>query len=112
MTPRTIIPMTPRLPAPRAKKLWPMPPATSEERLERIEALGQRIAGYVQFMCAAGTPHGASPDAKKKAVDAFYEKTVVLDPQLAHTHETSQLKKPEPAATRHEHANDSLRQGN
>ena len=82
---------TPRLPAPRAKMYWPTAPTTTQERLIRIEALGQRIAGYVQSMCRADNSNGTSVDAREKAVQAFYEQMVVLDRQLGRIQEDFQL---------------------
>ncbi len=91
MITKTIAPSTPRLPAPRPKMLWATPPCTTEERLLRIEVMGQRIAGYVQFMCQVGNSNGVSADAKEKAVEAFYEQIVVLERQLGRIHEDFQL---------------------
>jgi len=61
---------------------WQVPPSTTEERLERIEAMGKRINGKVQFMCQVGTLNGTSAEAKEKAVIAFYEWMTVLERQL------------------------------
>ena len=44
------------------------PPLTTEDRLMHIRALGQRIKGYVRFMCAVGTLESCSGEAKQKAV--------------------------------------------
>lgn len=52
------------------------------ERLQRIEAMGLRIHGYVQFMCQVGSLDGTSDEAKERAVTAFYERMVVVDNQL------------------------------
>lgn len=91
MTTKTIALATPRLPVPRPGMLWPRPPCTTEERLERIESMGRRIAGYVQFMCQAGNANGASADAKEKAVRSFYEQMVILERQLGRIQEDFQL---------------------
>jgi hypothetical protein len=53
-----------------------------EERLQRIEAMGQRISGYVRFMCQAGSLNGTSVEAKERAVRAFYERMVIVEKQL------------------------------
>ena len=90
MTTKEITTITPRLPAPRPKLLWPTRPCSTEQRLERIDVLGQRIAGYVRFMCQADS-NGSSPDARAKAIDAFYEQIVVLERQLGNIHENYQL---------------------
>jgi hypothetical protein len=71
--------------------LWPTRPCTTQERLERIESLGQRIAGYVQLMCQAGNANGASADTREKAVTAFYEQIVVLEGELGRIYEEFQL---------------------
>jgi hypothetical protein len=91
MIAKPIAPATPRLPAPRPKLLWATPPCTTEERLARIEVLGQRVAGYVAFMCQMGNSNGVSADAKEKAVDAFYEQMVVVEARLGRIHENFQL---------------------
>ncbi len=67
------------------------PPWTTAERLQRIEALGQRINGYVQFMCQAGNPNHASDEARDKAVVAFYEQMVLLERHLGRIHDDFQL---------------------
>jgi hypothetical protein len=67
------------------------PPWTTEERLQRIRALGQRIDKYVEDMCAVGTLNGTSAEAKDKAVAAFYERMVVLERQLGHIREELHL---------------------
>jgi len=54
-----------------------------DERLQRIAALGQRINGYIQFICAAGGLNGTSTEAKERAVAAFYERMVLLEGQLS-----------------------------
>ncbi len=78
MTTKTKLPRSaaPQLP------LAQTPPWTTDERLQRIEAMGQRINGYVQFMCQAGNQNGTSTEARDKAVIAFYEQMIVLERQL------------------------------
>jgi hypothetical protein len=68
--------------APVQRPLTDRPPWTTEERLKRIEAMGQRINGYVQFMCAIGNQNRTSAEARDKAITAFYEQMVVLERQL------------------------------
>jgi hypothetical protein len=70
---------------------WPSPPWTQEERLARIEALGQRIDGFIRFMCQIGSLKGASAEAKERAVTAFYERMVVVESQLGRIQEEFQL---------------------
>jgi hypothetical protein len=71
--------------------LWPAPPWTTEERLKRIEALGERVTGYVQFMCQVSNLKGTSAEAKDKAVAAFYERLAVLERQLGRIQEDLRL---------------------
>ena len=94
MTTNTKTPATPATPLAatgRPGGPWPTPPDTTEERLRRIEALGQRINGYVQFMCQVGNLKGTSPEAKEKAVVAFYERMVVVERQLGRIQDDIQL---------------------
>ena len=61
---------------------WAAPPLTTAERLKCIEALGERIAGYVRFMSAVGTLDGSSQELKERAVAAFYEQLARTEGQL------------------------------
>src|SRR5262245_50187896 len=61
---------------------WTAPAWTMAERLERIAALGQRVEGYVRFMCDIAAFGGASDEAKERAVTAFYEKMITVERQL------------------------------
>jgi 3-deoxy-D-arabino-heptulosonate 7-phosphate (DAHP) synthase class II len=61
---------------------WAAPPLTTEDRLKCIEALGERIAGYVRFMSAVGTLNGSSKELKERAVAAFYEQLALTEGQL------------------------------
>ena len=70
---------------------WPTPPWTMAERLQRIEALGNRINGYVRFICQAGSLGGSSDEAKEKAVIAFYERLAALENQLDRIQENLRL---------------------
>jgi hypothetical protein len=67
------------------------PPWTTEERLQRIQALGQRVEGYVRFICAVGELSGTSAEAKEKAVAVFYERLAILEHQLGRIQEELQL---------------------
>ncbi len=72
----------------------PMPqtPAwTTEERLQRIEALGQRVDKYIQFMAQVGNLNATSAEAKERAIIAFYEQLVVMERQLGRIHDEFQL---------------------
>jgi len=61
---------------------WAAPPLTTEARLKCIEALGERIAGYVRFITAVGTLDGSSQEQKDRAVAAFYEQMTRAEGQL------------------------------
>lgn len=67
------------------------PPLTTEDRLARIQALGQRVDGYIQFMCQVGSLNGTSAEAKERAVTAFYERMVIVESQLGRIHEALRL---------------------
>ncbi len=67
------------------------PPVTTEERLLRIQVLGERIAAYVQFMGAVGDLKGSSLEAKENAVGAFYERLSTAERQLGRIHNDLQL---------------------
>jgi hypothetical protein len=67
------------------------PPENMEERLQRIEAMGQRIDTYIKFMCQVNSLTGTSAEAKERAATAFYERLVVLENQLGRIHEDLRL---------------------
>ncbi len=69
----------------------PTPPWTLEERLHGIEAMGQRIDGYIRFMCQVASLNGASAEAKERAVTAFYERLVLVESQLGRIQEDLRL---------------------
>jgi hypothetical protein len=62
-----------------------------EERLRRIEAMGQCINGYVQYMCQVGSLNSTSAEAKERAVTAFYERMVIVEGQLGRIQEDLRL---------------------
>jgi hypothetical protein len=66
-------------------------PQTTDERLAHIRVLGARVAKYVRGLRAAGPPHGASAEAKEKAVAVFYERLASLESQLSRIYEEFQL---------------------
>ena len=45
---------------------WFIPPLTLETRLVRIQALGQRIAGHIDFICGVANLAGSSVEAKRR----------------------------------------------
>lgn len=89
--PTTSVSKKPTSPVPVGLPISPTLPWTHEERLQRIEAMGERIAGYVRFMCQVGNLAGASDEAKTKAVAAFYEKMVTVERQLGQIHDGFRL---------------------
>lgn len=93
---QTKAPPSSRAAAPRARKQplaaasAPSPTSTSDH-LQRIGAMGERVSGYIQFMCAVGTLSGTSAEAKERAVADFYEQMVVLERELGRIAEELQL---------------------
>jgi hypothetical protein len=67
------------------------PAWTTQERLHRIQAMSQRINGYVKFLCEVGNRNGTSAEARERVVVAFYERMVVLEQQLGQIQEDFQL---------------------
>jgi hypothetical protein len=61
------------------------------ERLQHIEAMGQRINGYIQFIAQVSALSGTSTEAKERAVTAFYERMVLLERQLGRIQENLRL---------------------
>jgi hypothetical protein len=61
---------------------WAIPASTTEERLQRIAALGQRVGAHVRFMGQVGGLVGTSAEAKDSAVKAFYNRLVAAEGQL------------------------------
>lgn len=70
---------------------WSTPPWTLDERLQRIEALSQRVNGYVQFICQVGSLAGSSNEVKDRAVKAFYDRMVTMESQLGSIQESLKL---------------------
>jgi hypothetical protein len=58
-------------------------PTTTDERLQRIAALGERVAEHVRFASGVASMTGVSGEAKDRAVAAFCERLTVLEGQLA-----------------------------
>jgi hypothetical protein len=70
---------------------WQSPPRTQAERLQRIESMGQRLTGYIRFICQVESLNGSSPEAKDRAVTAFYERLLTLESQLRRIQEELRL---------------------
>jgi hypothetical protein len=66
---------------------WDGIPLTGEQRLKRIEALGERIAGHVRFMCQVASLEGSSAEMKERALTAFYERMILVETQLGRLRE-------------------------
>lgn len=71
--------------------LWTTPAWTLEERLQRIEVMGQRLNGYIQFIGQVASMTGTSGEAKERAVKAFYERMLAVDGQLGRIQENLKL---------------------
>ena len=93
MTTRVTVPSGPATPVAEAMPVstWPTPPWTLEERLQRIEAMGQRINGYIRFICQIGSLTGTSTEAKERAVAAFYDRLAAVEGQLQRIQEDLRL---------------------
>ena len=72
----------PAPPAPWPPSAWAAPPLTTEERLQRIAALGERVAAYVRFMGEVGGLVGTSGEMKERALTAFYERLAAAESEL------------------------------
>lgn len=67
------------------------PPVNRDERVKRIEIMGQRIDGYIKFMCEVAGMSGSSGEAKELGIAFFYEQLVVLENQLRLIHDNFRL---------------------
>ena len=67
--------------------LLPRPVWTMQDRLQRIQALGEQISKYIKFMCEVEKLAGTSTEAKERSVAAFYERMVTLEQQLGRIQE-------------------------
>ena len=70
---------------------WRQPPVTTQDCVERIEALGQRVDGHVRFMCAVGKLGSTSAEAKHQAAADFYDRLQILERVLRRIREELQL---------------------
>jgi hypothetical protein len=53
--------------------------------------MGQRISGYIRFICQVGSLNGTSTEAKERAVAAFYDRLVAVEGQLNRIQEDLRL---------------------
>jgi hypothetical protein len=56
-----------------------------------MEALGQRIADHIFFMCGPNTLNGSSAEAKERALEAFYQQMIVVERDLDRARQQFQL---------------------
>jgi len=87
-SPRTIPPGTP---VPWPPSPWGAPPLTTEERLQCIEVLVERIASHARLLPPGGGRNGVSAEARDQAVRAFYERLVQAEEELRHIQEKLRL---------------------
>jgi hypothetical protein len=66
-------------------------PLSPESPLVRIRAMGQRIEGYIQYICSVGHLNGSSAEAKHRAVTDFCARLSVLEQELCRIQEELQL---------------------
>jgi hypothetical protein len=66
-------------------------PWTTEERLEHIKALGERIQAYVHFMGKVSGMPGTSAESRDRAVEVFYDRLVIAERQLGRVQEDLEL---------------------
>ncbi len=62
---------------------WRTPPATPEDCLTRIRALGRRVEAHIEFICEAGNLPSNSSEAKQRAATACYERLRALERALS-----------------------------
>jgi hypothetical protein len=67
------------------------PALSTEDRLFRIRALGERIERQVEFICSVSKLPGASAEAKDRAVAVFHERLLIAERQLDKVQEELQL---------------------
>src|SRR5690242_14738613 len=66
---------------PKAVSVTP-PSLTVEEHVHCIEALSQRMDGYIRFMCQLGSEPGSSNEVKERALAVFHDQMIVVERQL------------------------------
>ncbi len=84
-------PPTSKAPLAATAELPRTPPATAEEFLMHITALGKRVEGHVAFMCAVERMNGTSAEAKTKALTMFYQRLVGMELELNRVREELEL---------------------
>jgi hypothetical protein len=71
--------------------LFPTAPTTTEGRLLHVRVLGQKIDGYIHFMCALSRLNGSSAETKHKAVAVFHERLAAMEKELGRIQEELRL---------------------
>jgi hypothetical protein len=84
-------PPTSKAPLASSAELPRTPPATVEEYLLHIGALGKRVEGHVAFMGAVERLNGTSSEAKNKALTLFYQRLVAMEQELGRVREELEL---------------------
>jgi hypothetical protein len=67
------------------------PPATTEEFLEHIQALGERVQEHVDYMSGVEKLIGTSAEAKRRALAQFHARLSTLEQDLGRIKEDLQL---------------------
>ena len=67
------------------------PPLTTQQRLEGIEKMLERVNEHVAFMRGVDALQGSSAEAKEAAVAVFYERMTALERQLGRISEGLRL---------------------
>ena len=67
------------------------PTLTTQQRLEGIEKMLERVNGHVAFMRGVDALQGSSAEAKEAAVAAFYDRMEALERQLGRISEGLRL---------------------
>jgi 3-oxoacyl-ACP reductase-like protein len=84
-------PPTSKAPLAATPELPRTAPATAEEFLMHITALGKRIEGHVAFMGTVERLNGTSAEAKNKALMQFYQRLVGMELELNRVREELEL---------------------
>ena len=63
------------------------PPATIQDAVDRIRALGVLVGGHVQFMAAVAEMPSSSSEAKRRAAMHFWERLRGLEKELSQIRE-------------------------
>jgi hypothetical protein len=70
---------------------WSTVALTTEDRLQRIQALQKLINGHIDFMCSDDRLNDSSSESRENAVNDFYQCLVQRERELARIRESLQL---------------------